>query len=209
MDSVIKPVDLYDIARMCVQAYRSRPHVSGWQAVHPSDMRLSEAKLADMPYVNRTAAAFWRPPFETRRAMMVVVVRGDRAASESLARGAQEAVAGIRTVLQHALGWADRGAVREVVVAAHGFGADLAAMACEGLRAAAGGRLLLVAFGADPTGRSGVPRIDVLRYPPDAEAMADEYLYDIRALYETGDLAEMMRNDGRHTVIRIPAAARQ
>jgi hypothetical protein len=66
-----------------------------------------------------------------------------------------------------------------------------------------------IAFGAEPAGLSGVTRIDVLRAPGEGDGMADEYLYDIRALYEAGDLGDMLRNDGRHTVIRIPAAVRR
>jgi hypothetical protein len=123
------------------------------------------------------------------------------------------AAAEVARVLAAVMGWASAAGVADVVVAGHHAGALLACEAAAGVSPPAGMRLTVVAFGAGPrrVAPGDVAMLEVVRgmQAPVAAERPDEYLHDIRALYETGDLADMLRENETHTVIRLPAAARQ
>lgn len=214
MDSGLKPVDLYDIARMCAQSYRSNPVVSGWRAVPTTEMRLRDARLAAIPYVNRAALAWYRPALASRRAMVVIIIRSsDTAYATHMVSWLPDAIEMLTPVVAAALGWAERKDVQEIVIAGHNTGAALACDVASRLPLDVSTRLTVVALGARGSGgiAGNVSLFEVVR---DAAEVAepgrpDEYVYDIRALYEAGDLADMLRDSDSHTVIRIPAAARQ
>lgn len=214
MDSGLKPVDLYDIARMCAQSFRSNPTVSGWHAVPTTEMRLRDANLAAIPYVNRAALAWYRPALASRRAVVAIIVRAaDTAYASHMETAPPAAIEALTPVVAAALGWAERRDVQGIIIAGHSGGAILACAVASRLRLGTGTKLTVVAFGARGNGGVGrdVSLFEVVRdAPEEAETgRPDEYVYDIRALYEAGDLADMLRENDRHTVIRIPAAARQ
>jgi hypothetical protein len=217
VDSGLKPVDLYDIAKMCAAAYRSNPSVSGWRTVPLAEMRLTESRLASVPYVNRAALAWFRPALASRRAMVAVVVRSHASMSRMPADATQapDAVETVTPIIAAVVGWAERNGVRDVIITGHHVGAMLACEIVVKLRFDAGTRVTVVAFGARGSGGAArnVSLLEVVRGMRDTDATEsgrpDEYLYDIRALYEAGDLADMLRKNDTHTVIRLPAAARQ
>lgn len=209
MRSVLKPVDLYDVARMCAQANRLRPAVAGWHALAPADLRLG-SDLASSSFVNRSAVAWYRPGFETRHAMVVVPVRPAMPSPDGSPRGGA-GVDQVSRIVASAAGWAARNGVGDVVVAGYHDGAVLAGGAVARLRPEEGVRLTVVAFGAEMPrdfAAEGSAVLEVVRggRAPASAERPEEYLHDIRALYETGDLADMLRDDETHTVIRLPAA---
>lgn len=117
------------------------------------------------------------------------------------------------TVVTAAVRWAKRNDVMDIVVAGHHVGPLLSKIAAE-LEFGADTKITMVAFGARGRGKSArnVAFLEVVRSTSETSAIEagrpDEYLYDIRALYEAGDLADMLRKSDTHTVIRLPAAAR-
>jgi hypothetical protein len=212
VDSGLKPVDLYDIARMCAQSYRGNPSVSGWRIVSPAEMRLTEARLIGVPYFNRRALAWYRPALAGRRAMLAMIIRPHGVMEMHPDAPAPDAIETVTPIITAALAWAGRNSVADVVLAGHDDGARIACEAVAGVRTGTIS-LSVVAFGAGDmigTGRS-VPLLEVVREVSESGSLGrpDEYLHDIRVLYETGDLADMLRDSDTHTVIRIPASARQ
>lgn len=202
----LKPIDLYDIARMCAMAYRANPSLAGWQALGANEMRLTDARLYATPHISPSAVAWYKRPLADRRPIVAMILRAselDGAESEPTASEIAAAVSVVSAVMR----WAVSKGNPRFVIAGYGSGARIATALAPDLEVPEGSTLSVVAFGRD----RGVVMPDHVRLfeivasaAAGRRRRADGYLAEIRALYEAGDLAEMLGRQDAHVVIRLP-----
>ncbi|WP_456717593.1 MULTISPECIES: hypothetical protein [unclassified Bradyrhizobium] len=199
----LKPIDLYDIARMCSMAYRANPSLAGWQAFGAGEMRLTDARLYATPYISPNAVAWYKRAIADRSPIVVVVIRGaDATVGDSEPTSAE--VAAAAEVVSAVMRWAATKGDARFVVAGCDAGARIAKAVATAVDA---DELTVVAFGRERRGEvpDHIRLFEIVAAPSgERRRRADGYLAEIRALYEAGDLAEMLGRDDAHTIIELP-----
>jgi hypothetical protein len=200
----LKPIDLYDIARMCSMAYRVNPSLAGWQALGASEMRLTDARLYATPHISPGAVAWYKRAIAGRSPIVVVVLRGsDTVAGDPDPTSAE--VTAAAAVVSAVRRWAANKGPARFVVAGCDAGAPMAKAVAGAVDDA--NELTVVAFGRERRGEvpDHVRLFEIIAAPGgERRRRADGYLAEIRALYEAGDLAEMLEREDAHTVIELP-----
>lgn len=185
-------------------AYRSNPVLPGWQALGPGELRLTDARIYATAHISPSAVAWYKRPVVDRPPMVVVVLRGAEDDLPNTDPTPGEVLAAA-SVVSAVLKWAMTKGRPRLVVAGYDIGARIAKAVVGSLQIPSGAWLNVVTFGQG-SGLSvpdHVRSCDVVAPSGVRLRRAEGYLANIRSLYESGELAEILGLNHLHTVIRL------